>query len=111
MITAVGQQKANGAYDTPEPVARTLVRWVVRHEGDRLLDPSCGDGRFLEHRANSVGVEFDAAAAVAANGLALNAAYNSPPQPDVLAIAASATPLPAQRVHNNVDPHRVRLRQ
>jgi hypothetical protein len=66
MITAVGQQKANGAYYTPEPVARTLVRWVVRHEGDRLLDPSCGDGRFLEHHANSVGVEFDPAAAVAA---------------------------------------------
>ena len=43
-----------------------LVRSAVRSADDRLLDPSCGDGRFLVRHANSVGVERDAQAAAAA---------------------------------------------
>ena len=43
-----------------------LVRAAVRSRADRLLDPSCGDGRFLAHHANSSGVERDARAAAAA---------------------------------------------
>lgn len=56
-------QKHAGAYYTPDNVARALVRWVVRNEGDRLLDPSCGDGRFLAAHRNSLGVEQDIRAA------------------------------------------------
>ena len=56
-------QKETGGYYTPEPVASTLVRWAVRSEADRLLDPACGDGRFLCEHRNSFGVERDAAAA------------------------------------------------
>ncbi len=44
-----------------------LVRAAVRSPADRLLDPSCGDGRFLAHHANSSGVERDARAAAAAS--------------------------------------------
>ncbi len=44
-----------------------LVRAAVRSPTDRLLDPSCGDGRFLAHHANSSGVERDARAAGAAS--------------------------------------------
>ena len=36
-----------------------LVCWAVRHDSDRLLDPSCGDGRFIAAHANSVGIEQD----------------------------------------------------
>lgn len=52
-------QKDLGQYFTPDDVVRTLVSWAVRNDTDRLLDPSCGDGRFLEQHANSVGIEQD----------------------------------------------------
>ena len=58
--------KRNGAYYTPEGVAALLVRAAVRSPGDRLLDPACGDGRFLAHHPNSTGVERDGSAARAA---------------------------------------------
>ena len=59
-------QKRNGAYYTPEWLAAMLVSCAVRAPGDLLLDPSCGDGRFLACHGNSVGVERDARAASAA---------------------------------------------
>ena len=59
-------QKQSGAYYTPESVVSNLVRWAVRKETDRLLDPSCGDGRFVAAHHNSFGVERDPAAASAA---------------------------------------------
>jgi adenine-specific DNA methylase len=59
------KQKQLGAYYTPDEVVNSLVRWAVRDENDRLLDPSCGDGRFLAAHANSVGVEHDADAVAA----------------------------------------------
>ena len=55
-------QKHSGAYYTPEPVVANLVRWAVRKESDRLLDPSCGDGRFIAAHQNSFGVEQDPSA-------------------------------------------------
>lgn len=56
-------QKRIGAYYTPEPVVKSLVQWAVRKETDRLLDPACGDGRFLLEHPTSVGVEQDPVAA------------------------------------------------
>lgn len=53
------RRKALGQFFTPPEAAETLVRWVVRRASDRLLDPSCGDGRFLACHRRSVGVEFD----------------------------------------------------
>lgn len=50
-------QKRSGAYFTPDNVAASLVAWVCRKPSDRMLDPSCGDGRFLAAHANSVGIE------------------------------------------------------
>jgi len=44
-------------------VVASLVKWAVRSDSDRLLDPACGDGRFLVAHANSVGVEHDPHAA------------------------------------------------
>jgi adenine-specific DNA-methyltransferase len=52
-------RKSLGAYYTPEPVVETLVRWVVRSPSDRMLDPACGDGRFLATHTNSLGVDQD----------------------------------------------------
>ena len=56
-------QKSRGAYYTPDDIVRSLVCWAVRRDGDRLLDPSCGDGRFIRIHPNSVGVEQDPQAA------------------------------------------------
>lgn len=44
---------------TPDKVASTLVRWAIRRETDQLLDPSCGDGRFLALHRTSTGIELD----------------------------------------------------
>lgn len=59
-------QKHSGAYYTPDPVVQSLLQWAVRADADRLLDPSCGDGRFIAGHRNSVGIEQDASAAAAA---------------------------------------------
>lgn len=59
-------QKLSGAYYTPNQVVSSLVKWVVRSSTDRLLDPSCGDGRFIAAHTNSVGIEQDPQAAARA---------------------------------------------
>lgn len=59
-------QKRNGAYYTPPEVVITLLSWAVKSPKDRFLDPSCGDGRFLQGHRNSVGIEYDPVAAHAA---------------------------------------------
>ena len=62
-MTHPDARKHRGGYYTPESVVSSLVRWVVRNADDRLLDPSCGDGRFIAGHRNSVGIEQDADAA------------------------------------------------
>jgi len=58
--------KEKGAYYTPDPVVRSLLSWAVRSPEDRLLDPSCGDGRFIAGHAKSVGIEQDPSASALA---------------------------------------------
>jgi len=62
--------KASGAYYTPDAVVRSLVSWAVRDETDAMLDPSCGDGRFLMGHVNAVGVEQDPRSAAVAKARA-----------------------------------------
>jgi adenine-specific DNA-methyltransferase len=50
-------QKRLGQFFTAPEVAQTLVRWVVKHPGQRLLDPSCGDGEFLICHRRAVGID------------------------------------------------------
>ena len=65
--------KKNGVFYTPDTVTATLLRWAVRSRTDRLLDPACGDGRFLTARCNSVGIERDSVAATLARDRAPDA--------------------------------------
>lgn len=60
---SAARQKSTGAYYTPNTVVRTLVSWAARSPRDRMLDPACGDGRFLRAHPRSVGVEQDEDAA------------------------------------------------
>ena len=64
------KRKQLGQFFTPEAVARTLVRWAVRRDDDRVLDPACGDGEFLAAHDRAVGIELDAVHAEAARGRA-----------------------------------------
>lgn len=64
------EHKANGAYYTPDAVVRSLVSWAVRDETDAMLDPSCGDGRFLMGHVNAVGIELDPCSAAVAKAQA-----------------------------------------
>lgn len=40
--------KLRGGYYTSERVARWLCAWAIAGKGDRVLEPSCGDGAFVE---------------------------------------------------------------
>ena len=40
-------RKARGAFFTPPEVTRFLCAWAITSPGDRVLEPSCGDGAFL----------------------------------------------------------------
>jgi len=60
------KQKKAGAYFTPDTIVGSLLSWAVRSPQDRLLDPSCGDGRFLAGHRKSVGIERDPQTAAAA---------------------------------------------
>jgi adenine-specific DNA-methyltransferase len=66
-------RKRAGAFYTPEGVARMLTRWAVRLPSDRLLDPSCGDGRFLATHRHSFGIDQDPDAVAIARQVAPHA--------------------------------------
>jgi hypothetical protein len=63
-------RKQTGAYYTPDPIAASLVHWAIRADADRMLDPACGDGRFIRAHRNSVGIERDPLAAATAMAVA-----------------------------------------
>jgi adenine-specific DNA methylase len=45
-------QKLRGGYYTPLPVAEFLSDWAITPTTRAVLEPSCGDGRFLEALSN-----------------------------------------------------------
>ena len=40
--------KLRGGYYTPEPIAQFIADWAIRDAQDHILEPSCGDGNFVE---------------------------------------------------------------
>lgn len=60
------REKLLGQFFTPEPVAAFLTEWAVRDGRTAVLDPSCGDGRFLGRLEGGVGVEMCARSAAVA---------------------------------------------
>lgn len=65
-MKSLEERKRLGQVFTPEAVAHSLVSWVIARQTDRLVDPSCGDGRFLACHRASVGVELDESEALIA---------------------------------------------
>lgn len=41
-------RKLRGGYYTPAPIARFLADWAIKSRTGPILEPSCGDGNFLE---------------------------------------------------------------
>ena len=43
-----GYDKLRGGYYTPKTIAKYIADWAVRSSTDTVLEPSCGDGCFLD---------------------------------------------------------------
>jgi adenine-specific DNA-methyltransferase len=48
MKVSATSQKLRGGYYTPSTISDFLVRWAVQRASDSVLEPSCGDGAFVE---------------------------------------------------------------
>lgn len=49
LITEATSEKLRGGFYTPEPIAEFILRWGINGSTDLdILEPSCGDGVFLE---------------------------------------------------------------
>lgn len=78
LIKDVSQQKLRGAYYTPRPIADFITQWGMSGNTQMdILEPSCGDGVFLESIAQMgegfrhvVGVEYEAGEASRAREVA-----------------------------------------
>lgn len=46
--------KLRGGYYTPRDIAEWLCAWAIRTKNDVVLEPSCGDGAFLEAAASQL---------------------------------------------------------
>lgn len=44
--------KLRGGYYTPQPIADFICKWAITKPTQRVLEPSCGDGIFLESAIN-----------------------------------------------------------
>lgn len=78
-----------GAYYTPEEIVSFLVDWAVTGRRSlKVLDPACGDGRFIRGIPGATGIELDPVAAIAASA---RCPRGSITQADFFAWAPSAT--------------------
>lgn len=52
-------QKLSGSYYTPSWLAGFICRWVLKHNAQTVLEPSCGDGVFFETLSSENTREMD----------------------------------------------------
>jgi len=52
MKSSDGYDKLRGGYYTPKGIASYIAEWAVRTKKDNVLEPSCGDGVFIEAVCN-----------------------------------------------------------
>ncbi|MCK0114371.1 class I SAM-dependent methyltransferase [Gelidibacter sp. F63206] len=80
LIENASAEKLRGGFYTPEPIASFILKWGINGSNDyEILEPSCGDGVFLEqlrendHTFESVtAIEFDEGEAEKAEQIDLN---------------------------------------
>ena len=80
LIKNATAEKLRGGFYTPEPIAAFILKWGINGSLDSdVLEPSCGDGVFIEqlkennHKFNSItAIEFDEIEANKANQIQLS---------------------------------------
>ena len=80
LIEDASAQKLRGAYYTPPAIASFILHWGINGSTDAdILEPSCGDGVFLEQMAkenmlfhHATAVEYEAAEAEKARAIGLH---------------------------------------
>jgi len=80
LIKNASKEKLRGGFYTPEPIASFILKWAFNGNKELdILEPSCGDGVFLEeiqkgkYEYNSVtGIEFDEIEAVKSRKVGLD---------------------------------------
>ncbi|MFH6967770.1 Eco57I restriction-modification methylase domain-containing protein [Flavobacterium sp. FlaQc-28] len=80
LIENASADKLRGGFYTPEPIAAFILKWGINgNHNDDILEPSCGDGVFIEQLKNSeynyksiTAVEFDSVEAKKAAKIKLN---------------------------------------
>src|SRR4051812_31416558 len=40
--------KLRGGYYTPKPITNFICKWAITNHTQKVLEPSCGDGNFIE---------------------------------------------------------------
>tara|TARA_R110002020_G_scaffold29940_7_gene94483 strand:- start:305 stop:1978 length:1674 start_codon:yes stop_codon:yes gene_type:complete len=48
IIENLDTQKLRGGYYTPKLIAEFISNWAIQSKGQTVLEPSCGDGNFIE---------------------------------------------------------------
>ncbi len=80
LIKNASKEKLRGGFYTPEPIATFMLKWAFNGNKELdILEPSCGDGVFLEeirkgnYEYNSVtAIEFDEIEAIKSGKIGLN---------------------------------------
>lgn len=80
LMSEASAEKLRGGFYTPEPIAEFILRWGINGSKDfDILEPSCGDGVFLEQlkilnsKYNSItAIEFDEIEAAKADAIMLD---------------------------------------
>lgn len=61
-VENIDSRKLRGGYYTPKEIAYFMCRWAITDPAQRVLEPSCGDGNFIEAsilRFNELGIFGD----------------------------------------------------
>lgn len=80
LIENATKEKLRGGFYTPEPIASFILKWGLNGSSDsKILEPSCGDGVFLEQIENNeysfqdlIAIELDEEEAEKADSIELN---------------------------------------
>jgi len=48
IVEDIDSRKLRGGYYTPQPIADFICKWAITEPAVRVLEPSCGDGNFVE---------------------------------------------------------------
>jgi len=48
IVEKIDSKKLRGGYYTPQPIAEFICRWAITKPTQKVLEPSCGDGNFIE---------------------------------------------------------------